>query len=380
VTRVRFFRSTTCLIIAASGFSIAGCSPAPEGQPREKAPAKTSAEEKAPTEKAVKEKPFLASAAAAHSETVRPAKAMLVQLQCEPWQALAAVCFAPAFYNRDHSVPLLFDDAPGKRDVALPHDTVAIHDMGADAVAATAKIATTYWKKAECALVVDGYEQALWIVPSAAMLAAPVLVNPDDATLKTLGVKTAVVVGAARPAVSEVVRLADKEAVWQFQVALASALKKQCDYVVITNPHDCDEHLSANVQWPYLSLAAAPLAAYRQALVQTGDYTGDRKALHALGGALGDTGDKAKYALVKPVFQKVKDDCYAAERFLADSGHPPRFLGMVGGAIELPYYICDIHAKYKYWDTQIDYVPADTPYATMRTDVDYAQFVKPDLV
>jgi len=24
-------------------------------------------------------------------------------------------------------------------------------------------------------------------------------------------------------------------------------------------------------------------------------------------------------------------------------------------------------------------VPADTPYATMRTDVDYAQFVKPDL-
>jgi hypothetical protein len=52
---------------------------------------------------------------------------------------------------------------------------------------------------------------------------------------------------------------------------------------------------------------------------------------------------------------------------------------MVGGAIELPYYICDIHTKYKYWDTQIDYVPADTPYATMRTDVDYAQFVKPDL-
>ena len=52
---------------------------------------------------------------------------------------------------------------------------------------------------------------------------------------------------------------------------------------------------------------------------------------------------------------------------------------MVGGSIELPYYICDIHARYKYWDTQIDYVPADTPYATMRTDVDYSRFVKPDL-
>ena len=166
---------------------------------------------------------------------------------------------------------------------------------------------------------------------------------------------------------------------WKFQLALMAKLGKKCDYVAMTNPHDADAPLSANVQWPYLSLAAAPLAAYRQALVQTGDYTGDRKALHALGGALGDTGDKAKYALVKPVFQKVKDDSYAAEKFLADSGHPPRFLGMVGGAIELPYYICDIHAKYKYWDTQIDYVPADTPYATMRSDVDYSQFVRPDL-
>ena len=109
------------------------------------------------------------------------------------------------------------------------------------------------------------------------------------------------------------------------------------------------------------------------------DYTGDRKSLHALGGALGDTGDKAKYESVKATFQKVKDDSFAAEKFLADNGQTPRFLGMVGGSIELPYYICDIHARYKYWDTQIDYVPADTPYATMRTDVDYSRFVKPDL-
>jgi hypothetical protein len=169
--------------------------------------------------------------------------------------------------------------------VAIPHDSSAVQDFGTDAAAATAKITKAYWKKADCVFVIDNYEQALWIVPSAAILSSPILVNPDQATLQTLGVKIAVVVGEAKPPVSEMLRLPDKEAVWRFQLSLMAELGKKCDYVVITNPHDCDEKLSPNVQWPYLSLAAAPLAAYRQALVQTGDYTGDRKALHALGGA-----------------------------------------------------------------------------------------------
>ena len=32
--------------------------------------------------------------------------------------------------------------------------------------------------------------------------------------------------------------------------------KKKCDYVVMTNPHDADDTLSPNIQWPGLSLAA----------------------------------------------------------------------------------------------------------------------------
>ena len=43
----------------------------------------------------------------------------------------------------------------------------------------TAAIAKKYWKKAECVFVVADYEQALWIVPSAAFLSAPILVQPD---------------------------------------------------------------------------------------------------------------------------------------------------------------------------------------------------------
>jgi hypothetical protein len=361
--------------MAAAGLPFVGCS---SGNDAVKAGSSAAAQAPvaAPQRPSTK---LVAAVAASHGETVQPPRALVLQLERQPWQAMVAACVAPAFYNNDYAVPLILDDGSEKRDVAIAHDTAKIADLGGTAATTTAKIATTYWKKAPCVFVVESYEQALWIVPSAAMISAPILVQPDDATLATLGAKTAMVVGAGRSPLGETVNLPGKLDVWKFQLALAAQLGKKCDYVVMTNPHDVDAPLNPNVQWPYLSLAAAPLAAYHGALVQTGDYTGDRKNLHALGGALGDTGDKAKYASVKPTFQKVKDDSFAAERFLADNGQTPRFLGMVGGSIELPYYICDIHARYKYWDTQIDYVPADTPYATMRSDVDYSRFVKPDL-
>jgi hypothetical protein len=52
---------------------------------------------------------------------------------------------------------------------------------------------------------------------------------------------------------------------------------------------------------------------------------------------------------------------------------------MVGGSIELPYYVIDLHTRYVYWNISIDYVPADTPYATLRDDTDFKRFVKPDM-
>jgi len=202
---------------------------------------------------------------------------------------------------------------------------------------------------------------------------------PTAITLDALGAKKVIAVGAFKPDAREVVALADKEAVWKFLVATAAAAKKPCDYVIVTNPHDADDALNPNVQWPCLSLAAAPLAAYRGALVQTGDYTGDRARLHALGVSLGDAGDKAKLEYVKPQFQKVKDETHAAALFLKNSGNAPKFLAMVGGSIEVPHYIIDLHTTYKYWNISIDYVPADTPYATLRTDTAFDRFIKPDM-
>ncbi len=313
------------------------------------------------------------------NELKSPEKAMVLTLEREQWQALVAACAAPAFYNSDGSMPLIYSDGTEGRDIAIPHDAINVTDLGADAAVATAKLAGRYWKKADLVFVVETYEQALWVTPSAALLSSPILVAPDKATLGALGVKQAVVVGNWKPVGVGAIRLADKQAVWKHHLGLMAAKGKKCDYIVMTNPHDADDKLNPNVQWPYLSLAAAPLAAYRQAIVQTGDYAGDRQRLHALGVSLGDAGDRAKYEYVKPSMQKIKDESYAAGKFLADNGGDPKFLAMVGGSVELPHYIIDLHTTYVYWNISIDYVPADTPYATLRTDTDFKRFVKPDL-
>ncbi|MEI6502647.1 MAG: C25 family cysteine peptidase, partial [Armatimonadota bacterium] len=320
-------------------------------------------------------------ATAAHCQSVckPPAQALLLKMERQQWQALAAVCAVPAFCGRGTATPLVFCDGTGTNPVAIPHDTLDVKALGGNAAAASAAIARRYWRKAPTVFVVDSYEQALWVVPSAAFLQSPILVSPDAGILRALGATKAVVVGRAKPQVAEVVKLDDKTAVWKYQLSVLGGTPRACNYIVMTNPHDTDDQLNPNVQWPYLSLAAAPLAAYRRAIVQTADYTGDRALIHALGVSLGDAGDKVKYATLKPTFQKVKDDSYAAERFLFDAGMPPEYLAMVGGSVELPHYVIDLHTKYTYWNMAIDYVPADTPYACMRDDVDYTRFVQPDL-
>jgi hypothetical protein len=314
------------------------------------------------------------------NERLAPAKALVLNLERQQWQALVAACAAPAFYADGSATPLIFNDGTGTLEVKLPHDTAAVKDFGGNPAAATAALAKKYWKKAETVFVVTTYEQALWIVPSAALMSAPILVNPDKATLKALGAKKAIVVGEqGKLAVPEVVTLADKSAVWKFQLEALAAKNRKCDYIIMTNPHDTDDTLNPNVQWPGLSLATAPLAAYRQALVQSGDYTGDRARFNALGVSLGDAGDKAKLEYVKPSFMKVKDESLAAAKFVTANGGAPQYLAMVGGPIELPHYIIDLHAKYVYWNIAIDYVPADDPYGNLRSDTDFTRYIKPDL-
>ncbi len=207
----------TCIMAATTFLHLVGCSPKTAGI----ASAKSDGEQ--PQATGVQNSPSAnatATIAAARGELVRPQQALVLQLQREPWQALAAACLTPAFYNSDYAMPLVLDDGAEKRKVAIAHDTASVAGFGGNAAAATAKIATTYWKKAPCVFVVETYEQSLWIVPSAAVVAAPILVKPDQATLAALAAKTAVVVGEGKPAASEVLNLAGKEDVWKFQLSL----------------------------------------------------------------------------------------------------------------------------------------------------------------
>ena len=153
-------------------------------------------------------------------------------------QATAAAALVPAFINRKSTVALMFDDGSEARSVAIPHDTKKVSDFGADAEAATNKIATTYWSKAEIIVVTDNYEHALWAVPVASFLQAPIIVSPSSATLSALGTKYAVIVGGGSAGGIENIKLSTKEAVWTFQLELFDTKGVKCDYIVVTNPED----------------------------------------------------------------------------------------------------------------------------------------------
>lgn len=309
-----------------------------------------------------------------------PSQALVVTLQQEQWQAVAATCLAPAFFDRTSSIPLFYDDGTEIGDIAIPHSSKAVTDFGSDAATATAGIATTYWSKAGIVVITDTYEHVLWLVPTANFLAAPILINPTAATLTSLGAKCAIVLGASEPLLDEVIVLKDKEDVWQFQLELFDTKGEMCEYVILTNPHDTDDSIDTNIKWPFLSLSSAPLAAHRKAIVQTGDWTTPKDKIEDL--ELCIEKDDTLYNEVKPYFEKVKEDSYAAERFLYESGHEPQFLCVVGGPYAIPNYFYDVHVNYRYptGNPQRTVYPASlAAYTVLQESVSDNQYTQEDL-
>jgi len=309
-----------------------------------------------------------------------PSQALVVELQHEKWQAIAGACLAPAFFDRKSSTPLLYDDEIEANEIEIPHNTKVITDFGSDSVSGTVGIATTYWSKAEIVVITDTYEHVLWLVPLASFLSAPILINPTPATLTTLKAKCAVVLGSEKPQLDEVIVLDSIKEVWQFQLELFDTKGQECDYVIMTNPHDTDDSLDHNIKWPYLSLAAAPLAAYRKAIVQTGDWTAPKDKIEDV--ELSIEKDDALYNDVKPYFGKVKEDSYEVEKFMSDCGHTPEFLCVAGGPYAVPNYFYDIHVSYRYptGNPQRTVYPASlAAYAILQQTVSNTQYTKEDL-
>ena len=202
MVRQRLLVRLTCVTAAAMLLHFAGCSSKPEGQPVGKA---TDEQPKAAgTEKPSGERPA-ATVATARSEMVRPEKALLLQLKREPWQSLTAVCLTPAFYNREHAMPLIFDDGSEKREVAIPHDSAAVRTSARMPPRPRPRLPQPIGRRPTACLSSTVTSRRCGSCPARRSSRRRSWSTRTQATLQALGAKTAVVVGDAKPAVSAVV-------------------------------------------------------------------------------------------------------------------------------------------------------------------------------
>lgn len=310
----------------------------------------------------------------------KPEKALVLTLEQKQWQALAAICVVPAFIDRSSSTPLMFSDGVGDISTVIPHDKKAVTSWGSDASSASAMIAKEYWSKAELVFAVEKYEEALWTVPSAAFLSAPILVSPTKDTLNSLGTKIVIAIGNTNVQTDNIIKITTKEEVWTFQLELFDTKGVACNYVILTNPHDTEDNTPENIKWKYQSPAAAILAAYRHGIVQTGDWSVDRAAFEKI--EIATDPDETNYDKIKPGFTKLKEDSYAVEKFLQDHGHTPEYLAAVGGPYAVPNFVYDIHVDY-YYPTKnpqkTQYPSSLAAYATLTQTTDEAKYTKEDL-
>jgi hypothetical protein len=309
---------------------------------------------------------------------LQPSKPLVLELSQKQWQASVAAAITPAFINRFEATPIIFNDGSENSEFSISHDSSSIIDFGIDQSSASGKIATTYWNKAEIVIVADTYEHVLWAVPIASFLTAPILIEPQSTILNELGTKCAIIIGDYNEVqVDEVIKLDTLENLWQFQLELYDTKGQVCNYIAITNPSDTADDLNENINYPYLSLCSAPLIAYHNAIVQTGDYTGDKSILDKIHKS--QSKNDPLYQQVKPYFEKVKTDSYSVEKYLIDNNHIPEFLALVGGPFAIPDYYFDIHVKYKYWDQELHYVPSPSPYGNLTPEMPTENAVNEDL-
>ena len=212
-------------------------------------------------------------------ELQRPQKALALTFNQNLWEPLVAVCAVPVFIGRNASTPLFFSDGTGEISTVIPYDTKAVSSFGSTAASASAGLAQNYWTKAELVFAVNSYEEALWIVPSASFLGAPILVTPTAEIIQTLDTKCIISVGNSSIDTENLINLPVKEDVWSFQLELFRTKGEFCNYVILTNPYDINiSH--ANIKWHFQSPAAALLGAYRHGIIQTGDWSIPRDILY----------------------------------------------------------------------------------------------------
>lgn len=235
-----------------------------------------------------------------------------------------AVCLIPAFIGSNSAVPLLLDDGTDPREIKPSFEKMPLSDFGNDAASISVGIAKKYWERMDVVISVENYEQALWLAPVACHLSAPIIVNPTQSVLSDIGAKFLICAGESQMNIEKKI-LRTREDVWKFQMEVS---KTKPNYFVVTNPDDVFDS-----EYAGLSLASAALSGFRNAVVLTGDYSGDKTKIEWCA----NEGEDAEeyYEEVRGYGEKIETDIQNAIKFF---GYKPEYMALVGGPFSLPSY------------------------------------------
>jgi hypothetical protein len=178
---------------------------------------------------------------------------------------------APVFKNHGIDASIAWNNGDG------------VEIAAEDASKFSSQVAVTFWEgKAQKAVVVDSYENALLAGPLAAMLDAPILYygSTTNEALWRIGANdSSEVISMGNTPYSSKVQasLQNQNAVWEYTISTAKGRGANLNYIAVVNPNDDtdDKFYTA-----HLSAFGSVLATYRNGLVISTD--GDSQKTNAL--------------------------------------------------------------------------------------------------
>ncbi|MDD5502108.1 MAG: C25 family cysteine peptidase [Candidatus Thermoplasmatota archaeon] len=253
---------------------------------------------------------------------------------------------APAFKNHGINASIAWNKGDG------------VEIAAEDASKFSSQAAITFWEgKAQKAIVVDSYENALLAGPLAAILDAPILYygsTTNEALWRTGANDSSEIIAVGNVPYADKVQvsLQSQEQVWDYTITAAKENMLAVDYVVLTNALD-DETLNtkstesgvSNPYTPHMSCIASMYAAAHNALV-----------------VCTPAFDPTNLSSASKVDAKLK----SAISKMNDSGYEVKYLLIVGDSVSVPFF-------YKWHQATADsatgsgkiFGASDRPYADM---------------
>ena len=313
------------------------------------------------------------------------------------WQFQAAVTYIPAVMGEkmlagEEYRPLVFSTSPAKpRPIAKYSDltTIKISEFGEDTNEASIEIAKQYWASAKTIILVSNYNYALLATPLATLLDLPIIFDgkKTDDFISDMGVKSAITIGKVRNYNNIGIKhLSSTGDIWEMYVDSLKKNGEKCEYIVVTNPYDINLD-DPDLYIPGLSLASGVLAAGRNALLVTGDYTAKLEWIQQLGYGLDDAGsgergndednltDEQELELQLNVNNKavqIDKDISEAVEFLKTYEFSPKYVALVGGPVAVPM----MYVKSPVWldsdqeEKGEEYIATDTYFGDLDVNLD----------